>query len=123
MATREIPRADWDRFLTMVSRQQADQPVRVRVADASAGDQTLADCVPMVGLSLEKKGSDADAIALTLAFSGGESHMTHQIANPAKLYVKENDAGEPEVLDIEDGAQVKTLIFFDAWSELPEVSG
>lgn len=123
MATREIPRADWDRFLTMVSRQQADQPVRVRVADASTGDQTLADCVPMVGLSLEKKGSDADAIALTLAFSGGESHMTHQIANPAKLYVKENDAGEPEVLDIEDGAQVKTLIFFDAWSELPEARG
>lgn len=122
MATREIPRADWDRFLTMVSRQLADQPVRVRVEDTETGDQMLADCVPMVGLSLEKKGSDADAIALTLAFSGGESHMTHQIANPEKLYVKENAAGEPQVLDIEDRAHVKTLIVFETWSELPEAN-
>ncbi|MNR92048.1 hypothetical protein D3C72_230680 [compost metagenome] len=122
MATREIPREDWERYLGVLSRQKADQPVRVRVEDTEVGDQVLADCMPMVGISLEKKGSDADAIELTLAYAGGESNLTHEIACPEKLYVKEDAAGEPQVLDIEDRAQVKTLIFFDAWSELPAPS-
>lgn len=119
MATREIPRDDWDRYLDTLSRLKADRPVRVRVEDAEIGDQTLADCLPMVGISLEKKGSDADAIELTLADPGGDRNVTHEITHPAKLFVKENAAGEPEVLDIEAPGQVKTLIFFDAWNELP----
>ena len=120
MATREIPREDWARYLGMLSSRKADQPVRVRVEGPDVGAQTLADCMPMVGISLEEKGSESDAIELTLAFSGGENNLTHQIACPQKVFVKEDASGEPQVLDIEDRAHVKTLVFFDAWTELPE---
>lgn len=120
MATREIPREDWARYLGMLSRRKAEQPVSVRVEGAEIGDQMLAECMPMVGISLEEKGSESDAIELTLAFSGGESNLTHQIACPEKVFVKEDEAGEAQVLDIEDRARVKTLVFFDSWTELPE---
>jgi len=120
MTTREIPRDDWGRFLGMLSDRKAAQPVRVRVEGAEIGDQTLADCMPMVGISLEEKGSQADAIEVTLAFSGGDQNLTHQIAHPEKVFVKEDEVGEPQVLDIEDRGRVKTLIFFDAWTEIPE---
>ncbi len=119
MATREIPREDWARYLGMLSSRKAAQPVSVRVEGSEVGDQTLADCMPMVGISLEEKGSESDAIELTLAYAGGESNLTHMIACPEKVFVKEDASGEPQVLDIEDRARVKTLVFFDAWTELP----
>ncbi|MNT27740.1 hypothetical protein D3C72_1633820 [compost metagenome] len=122
MTTREIPREDWGRFLGVLSNRKADHPVRVRVEGTEIGDQMLADCMPMVGISLEQKGSEADAIALTLSFSGGESNLTHEISCPEKLYIKEDERGEPQVLDIEDRERVKTLVFFDAWTELPNPS-
>ena len=123
MHTREVPRSDWARYLTILSGRKADHPVRIRVEGEDVGDQTLAECLPLVGISLEEKGSEKDAIELTVARPAGENNLTHQIEHPERVYVEEDDAGEPKVLDIEDHARVKTLVFFEEWAEIPENTG
>lgn len=119
MASREIPRSDWDRYLETLSNRKLNHPVKVRVESEELGDQPLAECMPLVGISLQRKGSEAGAIALTLSFAGGEGNLTHEVACPERLLVQEDAAGEPRTLDIEDCARVKTLVMFDSWQELP----
>ena len=120
MRTREVPRSDWARYLETLSSRKAEHPIRVRIEGAEVGDQALAECLPLVGISLEEKGSHANAIELTVARPAGEDNLTHQIERPERLYVQEDDAGEPKVLDIEDATRVKTIVFFDEWTPIPD---
>lgn len=122
MATREIPRSDWEGYLQTLSNRKLNHPVQVRVASEELGDQPLAECMPLVGISLQQKGREAGAISLTLSFASGEGHLTHEVACPERLLVQEDAAGEPRTLDIEDCGRVKTLVMFDAWQELPETT-
>lgn len=119
MRTREIPRDAWSQYLATVSGLRAQHPVKVRVDGAELGDQALAECLPLVGISLEEKGSEADAIELTVAGPAGQDNLTHLIEHPERVYVEEDDAGQVKVLDIEGPAKVKTLVFFEGWDELP----
>lgn len=79
MRTREIPREAWSQYLATVSGLRAQHPVKVRVDGAEIGDQVLAECLPLVGISLEEKGSEADAIELTVAGPAGYDNLTHLI--------------------------------------------
>lgn len=117
--TLEIPKEAWADYLNALSNRVHDRPVRVRIEGTDMGDQVLAEQVPLVGISLEQKGSEAGAIELTLAHED-RTNLTHMIQSPAHVYAEEGDAGEVVCLDIEDTASVKTLIFFDSYPELPE---
>jgi hypothetical protein len=92
--------------------------VIVRVEGQEVGDQVLAEHVPLVGISVEKKGSEANAIELTLAHRDQRS-LNHMIQSPEHVYVEESANGEVVCLDIEDRARVKTLVFFERYMELP----
>ena len=117
--TVEIPREAGGDYLNALSNREHDHPVRVRIEGTEVGDQVLAEMVPLVGISLEKKGSEANAIELTLAHED-QRNMTHMIQSPERVYAEEGEAGQVICLDIEDQARVKTLIFFDRYLELPE---
>lgn len=114
--TREIPRSSWAQTLSAISARKALEPVIVRVESLEEGDQPLAEGMPLAGLSLEAKGSEADAIELTLSQCGGKDNFTHLIQHPEHVYVQEDERGNLKSIDIEDGQQIKTIIFFDAAS-------
>lgn len=114
MRTREIPAAEWAAFLAVLSGRTGDLPVDVRVEGPEIGDQELAHGAHLVGIACEEKGSAAEAIALTVERSPGVDALTHVIAAPTHVWVQEDDQGRVAVLDIEDRAQVKTLVFFPA---------
>lgn len=116
--TLEIPREAWGDYLNALSNREHDHPVIVRVEGQEVGDQVLAEHVPLVGISVEKKGSEANAIELTLAHRDQRS-LNHMIQSPEHVYVEESASGEVVCLDIEDTARVKTLIFFERYMELP----
>lgn len=115
--TLEIPKERWNDYLTALSNRENRHPVSIRIEGREFGDQTLADHLPLVGISCEMKGSMQNAIEITVGENA--TPLTHYVAEPARVYVEEADNGSVRVLDIEDGAQVKTLIFFDTWKELP----
>ena len=111
MQTREIPKTSWGHYLEALGNHKAYQTVRVRLESDELGTQPLATESPLVGISVELKGSQADAIEITLG-SLGKGDFTHLIQHPAHLYVEEDDTGEVQVINIEDSMRVKTLIFF-----------
>ena len=111
--TQEIPRERWSDYLNALSNRTKDLPVRIEVEGQDLGDQTLAQQLPLVGISCELKGSEKNAIEVTLGRKEqGSSNITHMIENPEHIYVEESDGGKVRCLDIETRAKVKTLIFF-----------
>lgn len=111
MATYEIPKERWQDFLCSVGNRRAQQPVSIQVTGENVGSQTLCEHLPLVGLSLEEKGSQAAGIEVTL--EADEGAFTHLVAEPTSIFVQEDAAGRVHALDIEDTAQVKTVIFFE----------
>lgn len=111
MHTREIPKPNWGHYLQALGNHKAYQPVRVQVESEELGAQPLAEGLPLVGISMEAKGSHKDAIEVTLG-SPGEGDFTHMIDQPAHLWVEEDEAGEVQTIDIEGAGRIKTLIFF-----------
>lgn len=114
MRTREIPAGEWAGFLEALSVRTGDCPVDVRVESPEAGDQELVHQMPLIGITCAEKGAAAEAIALTMAGEPGQGQLTHMIEQPEHLWVQEDEQGRVAVLDIEDRAQVKTLVFFPA---------
>ncbi len=112
MRTREIPAGEWSGFLESLSERAGDRPVDIRVESPDMGDQELATGMPLIGITCAEKGGDSEAIALTVAGEPGRGKLTHLIDQPEHLWVQEDDDGRVAVLDIEDRAQVKTLVFF-----------
>jgi hypothetical protein len=119
MKTREIPKGSWSSFLETVANTKAFQPIIVRVESEDMGDQPIVQGLPLIGLSVEEKGSMADAIELTVSQPASTAQFTHVISHPSHVWVQENDLGDIAVLDIEDAQRVKTLIFFGV--NMPEL--
>lgn len=115
--TLEIPKERWNDYLSALSNRECRHPVSIKIEGRDVGDQTLADHLPLVGISCEVKGSMHDAIEITVG--NHDQPVTHYVASPAKVYVEEAANGAVQCLDIEDSAQIKTLIFFDEWQKLP----
>lgn len=116
--TTEIPRENWDLYLNALSNRCKNLPVNVRLEGQDIGDQVLAEHMPLVGISLEKKGSEKDALSITVANQPTES-LTHMVEHPEHIFVRESENGQVEVIDIEGANRIKTLIFFEEFTELP----
>lgn len=110
--TIEIPRKRWAEYLDSLSNREQDHAVRIEVAGQDLGDQALSNRLALVGISLEGKGSERNAIEVTVADGKGSQTLTHLIERPEHVYV-EQDGDRVCCIDIEDRAQVKTLISFD----------
>ncbi|MGZ3460142.1 MAG: DUF5335 family protein [Archangium sp.] len=108
---REIPREGWADYLSLLSIVECDHQVRIEAEGPELGDQTLAERLPLVDISVEEKGSEEGAIEVTVGHPGEE--LTHRISHPEHVRATESDSGELECLDIEDADHMKTLIYFE----------
>lgn len=109
--TREIPREGWADYLALLSSIERDHWVRIEAAGPQAGEQTMADRLPLVDITVEEKGSDQGAIEVTVGRPGEE--LTHRILHPEHVRAEESDSGEIECIGIEDSDHVKTRIYFE----------
>lgn len=109
--TREIPREEWKPYFESLNRHEHPHRVRLEVESSSLGEQPLAESVPLRFIDLEPRGSAAGAIEVTVGREG--EAFTHLVEDTRRVYVEEDDQGEPECIDLESDEQGKTLIFFE----------
>jgi hypothetical protein len=111
LRTHDIPKAQWESFLQMLSRELMDQPVRLEVENGELGDQELTRMLPLRDLEFETKGSEQGSIGLTVGSERGA--LGHWIENPSRISVRGSDAGELDCICIEGQGGDKTLIYFE----------
>jgi hypothetical protein len=117
MANREIPRGQWTAFFNSFSLQHGGWIVRVEVQHG-ADSQLLVRALPLVGIAVDLKGSEAGSLLITLGKTP-EGHWRHRIVAPARVRLKETQAGAVEAVEIAATGGETTLVQFRA-AVLPE---
>jgi hypothetical protein len=111
MATKEIPRDEWNKFLDTFSRQHEGWLATLEVFGADIGAQEQAHDLPLEGITATSTDDDSPSIAINLG-KAAEDHVTHTISNPTRLWLQQTSAGANEALEIESAGKVKTLLRF-----------
>jgi hypothetical protein len=88
------------------------------------GAQTEERGLPLGGIDLETKGTEAPRVEIMLGGHGPQQrHLTHTITNVQRVYVKIGEGNIDEVLEIENQKGIKTLLHFENFEEITEPSG
>ena len=109
--TIEIPRETWAVYFDNLSKRALNEPVRIEVENRDIGDQEMTRKLPLVGIDLDTKGSEAGAIEVSVGDERRE--LMHRIDNAVRVYLKIDDDGNIDCLEIEDQDDGKTLLFFE----------
>lgn len=114
--TQEIARGDWAAFAEDFSKQHAGAAATLEAVGPDVGDQYAAENLPFVGMTLERKGSDAGALVLMLGTEGAD-HLERLIAAPQSLRVHVSPNGET-VLQIQANDEPTLLLHLQTPKEL-----
>ncbi|HEX5085626.1 MAG TPA: DUF5335 family protein [Blastocatellia bacterium] len=115
----EIKRDQWARFFDEFSKRNLSRPTRMETF-GDLGAQEEEQNLPLNGVSVNEKGTDAPQIEIMLGAgsAGDERHLTHTIARAARVFTKTSADGRDEALEIEDADGVKTLLQFESLPKL-----
>ncbi len=116
MAEREIPHGQWTAFFDSFSLQHAGWIVYVEVHGADT--QLTVRERPLVGITVDSTGSEAGSLSITLGRTP-DDHWTHRIVAPARVRLRETQAGAVEALEITSSGDETTLVQFRS-AVLPE---
>jgi hypothetical protein len=119
--THEIETEEWEEYLADFSQRNQGRPVRLETTvPPGEGEPVLAEHRPLMGVSLDPKGSEAPAITVTLGgMDAGATHLTHVITAPTHLWAEEEPDGLARALDIDSTDEGKTLLVFEPEAALP----
>jgi len=109
--TTEIRRSDWSRFCKKFSQNNQFRPAQVRVTESGHRVVATAECFPLVGMALRKRGRLIDGIELytgqPVADPIAEPVVT--VMDPAEVILEKDPAGTDRALKIKskDGAEAR----------------
>jgi len=118
MPTREIQRNEWVSFFDSFSSRHQGWLVTVQIMDPEIGDQTEARDLPLEGITAELNERGPDQIEIIIG-NQADRHVTNTVVDPRQLWLKSNDEGADEVLEIK-GENETVLIRFRS-AMLPEL--
>ena len=113
----------WQAFLDDFSKRNQFRATRVEIVGDEVGAQEEEDFLPLVGVSLETKGSDAGSVVVML---GGESandqrHIERRIENVQRIAPLVGEtSGLEQGVGFEDADGERTLLLLEELPELPE---
>lgn len=114
-----IEKDKWMDFFKEFNKKNLSRPSRLEKCD-EMGVQTEVKILPFIGIDLEMKGKRAPKINVVLGDGTKEGrHFSHDVDDVNQVLLKVGDDGQDEVLEIESGKLVKTLLSFET---LPEIS-
>ncbi|HSB11429.1 MAG TPA: DUF5335 family protein [Blastocatellia bacterium] len=100
MPTQEIPTHEWERFFNEFSRRHRGWLVTIELLQSDLGDQIQAQDLPLEGITLEAtEVGEYDIIIM--AGASPDARISHTVAMPRRVWVKQNDEGADEALEIE----------------------
>lgn len=113
MPTTQIARDQWEEYLSAFSAHNQTRSVNVDMESTELGAQRLINDRPLLGIEPDLKDElDPTIIVIAGDPQGGEpAALTHEVMRPTAIWVKQDDQGQTEALDIEteDG---RTIIQF-----------
>ena len=112
MPTVQIGQDQWTDFLAGFSAHNQTRPVTVEIESTEFGPQRVIDGKPLLAVEPDLEEDEPTITVIAGDPEGGEpSALTHQVMNPKAIWVKQDDSGEPQALDIEteDG---RTIVQF-----------
>jgi hypothetical protein len=120
----EIPRDQWQTYLEEFSKRNSGRPVNLEVLSEELGDQEEAQMLPLEGITLETKGSEAESIEIMLGGTGAadDRNLTHTVTQVRLIVPKVGTDGREEALEIEAEDGTKIILVFKALPELAEAA-
>ena len=117
MPTQEISRNEWAGYFEEFSRRHQGWLVTVEILGLDIGDQVQVRNLPLEGITVETN-DDGDEMTI-IAGSRPDARISHTIRAPLRVWVKQNEQGADEALEIESPAGAVLVRFRSA--VLPEL--
>ena len=111
MATREIPRENWNSFFDTFSRQHEGWLATLEVLGRDFGAQEEAHELPLEGVSISSGTNEAETIAISIGKTP-ENHISHTVLKPTHVWIEQTQDGADAALEIESEDDSKTLLRF-----------
>ena len=113
MSTREIPRQEWREFFDSFSQQHQGWLVTIEMLGPDLGDLVEARQLPLEGIIVESFGEGETKIEI-IAGEKPDSHISHTVTSPKRIWLKQTDEGADEALEIESEESAVLLRFRSA---------
>ena len=112
MMTRELAPEEWAAFFDAFSRRFRGRHMTIEVAVAADADfRTLADRLPLLGITSEPAAAPTESIQVMLGDSPVQN-VVHVIRQPSRVLVAQVSNGEDDRLTIESATGETTRVDF-----------
>ena len=116
----QIDKNNWQSFFKTFVEKNHLRPARLEVMD-DLGPQEEVNLLPFSGIDLDLKGGDSPVVNLSFGDENESGrHLFHNVNNVNQIYLKADEYGNDEVLEIISNKDTKTLLVFE---QLPEIGG
>ena len=119
MATLEIPRSEWISFFDSFSNRHRGWLITMEIMSADLGDQVEVRDLPLEGITPELRGEN-DEFEITVG-DEKDRHLSKTIFGAHNVWLKQNDEGADEALEI-DAKTEKVLLLLRAGASTDRVS-
>lgn len=113
MPTQQIAVEQWEEFLSAFSAHNQTRKVVVDMESTELGPQRVVDGKPLLAIEPDLEGAVGKRITVIAGDTQGDDPvaLTHQVMNPQSIWLKEDDQGNQQALDIEtdDGRTIIQL--------------
>jgi hypothetical protein len=114
----ETKRENWTEYFKGFSKRNQGRSTKLEVF-GEIGAQREERYLPLAGVSVEDSGKDAPRIEIMLGGDGDDPrHLTHTITRVSRVLRKLGADGRDEAIEIEDAGGAKTVLQFEALTEL-----
>ena len=113
MPTHQIPSHDWAKFFDEFTRRHKHWLVTIELMQADLGDQVQVRELPLEGITVEPNEVGEYHIMI-MAGSRPDARISHTINAPRRVWLKRNDEGADEALEIEAFSGVVLVRFRSA---------
>jgi hypothetical protein len=118
MPTKEISRDQWIDFFDSFSQRHKGWLVKIEVLNLELGDQLKASDLALESITAEIDENGEEKILVNVG-EEPDSRISHTIAAPGKVWLKQTEEGADEAIDIESETGAMIVSFRSA--VLPEL--
>lgn len=105
MTIRSVERPEWGDLFDSFSRMHRGWLVDLELCDPSVGERSVAQGLPLCGISLADSGGEVEVSLSTR--DGGL--LLHNVERPVRVSLRQSEAGADEALELESRGQVTLL--------------